>query len=125
MRRAVLAPRLRRHKSFCIEDLEQRMLLSVNVAIDVDTRFQQIDGFGTGTSTYPGQADATYQNMYFQDMGSSMVRVALDYHTLNASGSSAPTTADMSTPITLGADTYSNVGLFNFHTTQAAYAGVM
>src|SRR5436190_4715114 len=108
MRRAELAPRSKRHKSFCIEGLEQRMLLAVDLAIDVDTRFQQIDGFGTAVSGFPGQTDPTYQNMYFQDIGSSILRVPIDYRTLTLDHAIQPNTTQMSTPVPLGSDTYAN-----------------
>src|SRR5436309_2696004 len=62
------------------EPLEARTMLAVNVAIDVNTRYQQIDGFGTadGNGGYATQFSPAYQQMMFQDMGSSILRVAVD-----------------------------------------------
>src|SRR5437667_3726135 len=116
MRRAELAPRRQRHNSCSMQTLEQRRMLAVDVAIDVDTRFQQIDGFGTAISDYTGQSDPNYQTMFFQDMRSSMMRRGVDYRTLTPTHAANPGTAELSTPVTLGPDILADTALFNFET---------
>jgi len=55
---------------------------AVTVAVDTNTRYQTIDGFGTCTYLYDTTTEANYttsafQNMYAQDLGSSIMRMEI------------------------------------------------
>ncbi len=93
-----------------IEGLEQRMLLAADVTIDAGTRYQTIDGFGSAlafwlTSPYNQTA---WQNMYYQDLGSSMLRVDMRASALEGSD------GNWLTPVTLGTDLAANIAQFDF-----------
>ncbi|HEY2587029.1 MAG TPA: hypothetical protein VGI81_14885 [Tepidisphaeraceae bacterium] len=92
-----------------IELLERRVLLSVDVAINAAQQFQQIQGFGTSLadawSLYESPA---YQKMYYQDLGSSMLRVNLRLDALEGPGQ------QISSAVTLGPDLQADIDLFNW-----------
>src|SRR5437879_7922101 len=80
------------------------------VSVNAQDRHQTIDGFGTALSWWTDQPydSSAWQSMYYQDMGSSMLRTDLPLTALSSDGAANPSDADLSTPITLGADTYQN-----------------
>ena len=104
-----------------VEQLEARQLLSVGVTIDTDARFQTIDGFG---SSIAGWVHGIYdrddwRNMFYQDLGASVLRIDL-----NASALLAPN-GDMRTPVVLGDDLEANVAKFNYgHPRVSEYGDV-
>jgi len=64
-----------------VETLEKRLLFAVDITLDGAQRFQTIEGFGSALADYnPGPnkyvTDA-WQNMFFQDLGSSILRVSM------------------------------------------------
>jgi O-glycosyl hydrolase len=93
------------------EPLEPRVFLSaVNVAINTATHYQQIDGFGT-TMFLPENGyyeNPAYQKMYYQDLGSSMLRMNLELDALEGPG------ATIASPVTLVDDLQTNISMFNF-----------
>jgi O-glycosyl hydrolase len=93
------------------EPLEERVFLSaVNVAINTATRYQQIDGFGTATFL-PNDGyfeTAAYQKMYYQDLGSSMLRVPVELDALEGPGGT------ITSPVTLVDNLQTDISMFNF-----------
>jgi O-glycosyl hydrolase len=91
--------------------LESRVFLSaVSVAINSNTRYQQIDGFGSADSSSSAglYETAAFQKMYYQDLGSSMLRLPLQIDALEGAG------ATITSPVTLGTDLQANISMFNF-----------
>src|SRR5687768_11824031 len=95
----------------CAETLEPRRLLAVDVNIDAATRFQQIDGFGTSIAWWRNNVveQEAWRNAYFQDLGSSMLRVDLNILALPGSD------GDLATPVTMVADLQTNINAFNWN----------
>ena len=105
-------------------------------------RFQTIDGFGTNlawfydnpfaatTETRSVFGDETFQDGFFNDLGSSIVRVDLLPFVLTNSGALAPTRADLADPVSLDGTLDENIAKFNFnargvgHLAPALQAGV-
>ncbi len=93
-----------------IEPLETRTFFAVDLIIDANQKFQTIDGFGTSIA---GWVDGVYENstfydMYWKDLGSSMLRVALNPYALTIGG-------DLSKPVSLGSDINENIAKFDFN----------
>src|SRR5687768_9963461 len=95
----------------CAETLEARQLMAVDVNIDAGTRFQQIDGFGTSVAWWRNNVveQEAWRNAYFQDLGSSMLRVDLNILALPGSD------GDLATPVTMVADLQTNINAFNWN----------
>lgn len=92
-----------------VESLESRTLLSVNVAINTAQQYQKIEGFGTSLATDPSLYESTaYQKMYYQDLGSSMLRVNLRLDALEGPDYT------IASPVTLGPDLQADINLFNW-----------
>jgi len=109
---------------------------------NLDVRFQTIDGFGTNlawfydnpfaatTETRSVFGDETFQDGFFNDLGSSIVRVDLLPFVLTNSGALAPTRADLADPVSLDGTLDENIAKFNFnargvgHLAPALQAGV-
>src|SRR5438034_5432609 len=102
-----------------IEQLEPRRLLALNVAINAAARFQQIDGFGTSLAWWiPDLYEQdTWRNAYYQDLGSSMLRV--DMNILALPGSDG----DLATPVNMVDDLQSNIDQFDWNSVPAARFG--
>lgn len=94
-----------------VESLEGRVLFAIDVTIDAATRYQTIDGFGTALESWHASpyATAAWQDMYYQDLGSSILRIALEPTV--AAGSDN----NMATPITFGTDLAANIAMLNFN----------
>jgi O-glycosyl hydrolase len=92
-----------------IELLEQRTLLSVNVAINASQQYQKIEGFGTSLASAPSLYEsAAYQKMYYQDLGASMLRVNLRLDALEGPDQ------QLWSAVTLGPDLQADINQFNF-----------
>ena len=92
-----------------IELLEQRTLLSVNVAINAGQQFQKIEGFGTSLASAPSLYEsAAYQKMYYRDLGASMLRVNLRLDALEGPDQ------QLWSAVTLGPDLQADINQFNF-----------
>jgi len=104
------------------ENLEPRQLLSVNVAINTAKHFQTIDGFGTslgGGTNLRDLSSKKLQKLYWQDLGSSMLRVDLHNHVLSAKP------GDWKTPVYMGPNIQKNIALMNFENYDVLTNGVM
>src|SRR5438552_2686649 len=92
------------------EPLEVRRLMAVNIAIDATQRFERMQGFGTSIAAYtPGLYNSAWTDMYFQDLGSSMLRMDLNINALRGADN------DIATPVTMIDDINQNIAQFNFH----------
>lgn len=100
----------RARRSIVSEPLEARALFSVNVTLDATQHFQQIDGFGTATygAASALYATAAFQNLYYQDLGASMIRTGLPAGALEGPGHT------LASPVTLGSNLAADIKLFNF-----------
>ncbi len=111
-----------RLQAVLLETFESRHLFaSVGVTVDLSTAYQTIDGFGTaqyGTTFGFYETDA-YQQMYFSDLGASMLRIALPFEALTA----APN--DYATPVVLGDDLQANIDKFDFAYPKLASFGAV
>src|SRR4051812_33535875 len=96
---------------FEIEPLEPRQMLAVNVSVNAAARFQQIDGFGTSMAWWvPGVYDNdAWRSAYYQDLGSSMLRMDLNLNALPGAD------ADVTTPVVMGEDLQTNVNQFDWN----------
>lgn len=74
----------------------------VNVTVDGSRRFQTIVGFGTSLSDGTPVSAPSFQQMYTQDLGASLLREVL-------------TPVVVPNQVTFGTDLQSNIGLLNFH----------
>jgi O-glycosyl hydrolase len=106
-----------------LEILEPRQLLAATVDVAIDTRqhFQSIDGFGTALAWWvkdPYTTDA-WQKMYYQDLGSSMLRVDINIKSL------AGPDHDLATPVVLGDDLQANIAQFDFGADGVANYGAV
>ncbi|MEA2734520.1 MAG: hypothetical protein QOE14_971, partial [Humisphaera sp.] len=104
------------------EHLEPRRLLAVNVSINAATRYQQIDGFGTAAGFFLGDVytQENWKNAYFQDLGSSMLRVDLNLLALPGSD------GDLATPVVMGDDIQSNINAFDWNSVPTSlFGGIM
>jgi len=103
------------------EPLEARQLLSVNVAINTADRHQTIDGFGTSVAWYvPNLYDTpAWQNAYYQDLGSSMLRVDLNIDALPGSD------GDFATPVTMVDDLQTNINAFDWNSVPTQRFGAV
>jgi O-glycosyl hydrolase len=109
------------HSVALCEPLEQRKLMAVDVTIDATDRRQSIDGFGTalGGSTPANLVKSDdFQKMYFQDLGSSMLRVALNFSTLKAAD------GNLATPVYLGPNIDKNIALFDWNQYNIKQSGI-
>ena len=72
----------RRYFVFASEALEPRQFLSASTTVTIGTtREQSIDGFGTSLGDLYSNtlvSNPQFQKMYYQDLGASMFRVALN-----------------------------------------------
>lgn len=96
-------------------------MLAIDITIDAATQFQTIDGFGTSLSwstNTPYSQDA-WRNMYFQDLGSSMLRFDMRHNALKGPD------GDWETPVTLGTDLAANIAQFDFNTLGVGQAGLV
>jgi O-glycosyl hydrolase len=92
-----------------VESLESRFLLSVTVAINTAQQYQKIVGFGTALGIDPPLYEsAAYQKMYYQDLGSSTLRVDLRLDALEGPEH------QIWSPVTLGPDLQADINLFDF-----------
>ena len=91
---------------------KRRQLLAVNFAVNAAGRFQQIDGFGTSMAWWvPGVYDNdAWKNAYYQDLGSSMLRMDLNLNALLGSDGNA------TTPVVMGEDLQADINQFNWNT---------
>lgn len=101
-----------------VEPLEARLLFA-NIAIDANVQHQTIDGFGTSLSWWMNNPydTAAWQNMYYDDLGASMLRSEMRTTALEGSD------GDWKTPVTLGTDLAANVALFDFNRQGVRIAG--
>jgi O-glycosyl hydrolase len=97
------------------EELEHRRMFSVNVTVNATQTFQQIDGFGTATAWWETSPynEAGWTNMYYQDLGASMMRVDLNINALRGSDD------NLTTPVTMVDDINTNIAQFDFHRATA------
>lgn len=104
-----------------IESLEGRALLAIDLAINAATRYQTIDGFGTALSGWKPAlySDPAFANMYYQDLGVSALRVALDI------GALAGTDGKLETPVTLTDNLDANIALFDFNASNIHTQGLV
>jgi O-glycosyl hydrolase len=103
------------------ESLESRRLLAVNVTIDAATKFQTIDGFGTSLAWWQSGLYETeaWRDAYYQDLGSSMLRV--DMNILALPGSDG----NLATPVEMVEDLQTNIDQFDWNSvTTARFGGV-
>jgi O-glycosyl hydrolase len=93
-----------------IERLECRRLLAVNVVIDANQRFQEIDGFGSALAWWTNSPydQAAWRDMYFRDLGSSILRVDINIKSLSGPDN------NLATPVNLVDDLQTNISQFNF-----------
>ncbi|MEM1026875.1 MAG: hypothetical protein AAGJ38_02220 [Planctomycetota bacterium] len=96
---------------------------AANIQVDLNDRRQTIDGFGTtlawfrdnvGSSTRGQYNDEAFYDLYYGDMGASLLRMEMQYTVLTPGRAVNPSNADMSVPVALGTDTYANIAKFNF-----------
>ena len=103
-----------------IEQLDRRVLLSVNVSIDTTQHFQTIEGFGTAVGNAPSLYEsAAFAKMYYADLGSSMLRLPVRLDTLMGPGGT------LASPVTLGPDLQSDIALFNFNQSDVQSDGIL
>ncbi len=102
-----------------IEALEARRMLAVDVSIDASKRFQTIDGFGTSLAWWAPQVyqQTAWQDAYFKDLGSSMLRVDLNILALPGSD------GDLATPVTFGEDLQANINQFDWNSVPTKVFG--
>jgi O-glycosyl hydrolase len=101
-----------------LEPLEPRRLLSTTVTIDANQQFQTIDGFGTTLAQWSTVANSPgWQQMYYQTLGASQLRINMTEQALEASP------GDLTTPVPLTTDLQHDISLFNFTTSEAANEG--
>jgi O-glycosyl hydrolase len=86
------------------------MMLSVNIAINTNTRYQEIEGFGTAdyTANAPLDADPAYQKMFYQDLGASILRIGVNPMV------TASSDGMMDQYLNFGPDLQANIKLLNF-----------
>src|ERR1700743_575786 len=77
----------------------------VNVTIDINQRFQTIQGFGTAMSYWVDApySDPGWTKMYYQDLGCSMLRIDLNLNALRGPHD------DLATPVMLSDDIDANI----------------
>lgn len=112
--------RLSTRRAF-IEALEPRTMLAVNVTVNASQRFQEMDGFGTALAWWmnaPYQSPA-FKDLYYQDLGSSMLRVDININSLAGADN------DIATPVVLGSNLQTNISLFDFSAQGVANFGHM
>ena len=88
----------------------RRLFANIGVTIDPDQVYQTIDGFGSaqyGTTLNYYNTDA-YKQMFYEELGASMLRVALPFEALSASP------GDFATPVVLTDDLQENISKFDF-----------
>src|SRR4051794_30214319 len=97
--------------SCALEELEPRRLFAVSVSINAGQKFQQIDGFGTAMAWWKTAPynEPGWTQMYYQDLGSSMLRMDLNINALRGPDD------DLTTPVTMVDDLQTNINQFNFH----------
>lgn len=118
---AALRSRAARSRAL-LEPLETRLLRAVDVTIDAGDRFQTIDGFGTSLGGYTLLKlvqSTKFQRMYYQDLGTSMLRVALQYRALKAPD------GNLATPVYMGPNLQKNIAKFNFAEFNQMHAGTL
>ena len=107
---------------FVSEPLEPRQLLSASASVTITTtRAQTIDGFGTSLGDLYSTSlvkSAKFQKMYYQDLGSSIFRVALNPWVLKGNGS-------MGTAVNLGPTLQQNINKMNFLDSNILRYGIM
>jgi O-glycosyl hydrolase len=93
-----------------LEQLESRRLLAVTVNIDGATRDQSVDGFGTSLAWWvPNLYDTpAWRDAYYQDLGSSMLRVDLNILALHKNP------GDFATPVPMVEDLQTNIDQFDW-----------
>src|SRR3954468_9246557 len=93
------------------EPLEPRQLLAVNVSIDTAQRYQTIDGFGTSMAWWvPGVYEqSAWQDAFYKDLGSSILRVDLNINALPGSD------GDFATPVNMVEDLQTNINAFDWN----------
>jgi O-glycosyl hydrolase len=103
-----------------IESLESRVMLSVSVAIDASQHFQTIEGFGSTVTDDAALAESpAYQKMYYQDLGSSILRLPIRLDALTGPG------GVIASPVALGPDLQSDISLFDFTKPDVQSDGAM
>ena len=102
-----------------IEPLERRQLLAVDVSINAAARYQTIDGFGTAAGFFLGDVytQETWKNAYFQELGSSMLRIDLNILALPGSDD------DLATPVTMVEDIQTNIDAFDWNSVPTKLFG--
>jgi len=97
-------------------------LLSASASVTITTtRAQTIDGFGTSLGDLYSTSlvkSAKFQKMYYQDLGSSIFRVALNPWVLKGNGS-------MGTAVNLGPTLQQNINKMNFLDSNILRYGIM
>ena len=95
-------------------------MLSVNVTVDATQQFQKIEGFGSSIAdAYSLYESKSFQQMYYQDLGASMLRLPVRLDTLTGPGNV------LASPVTLGPDLQADIALFNFKTPDVTSDGTM
>src|SRR5918993_5297992 len=95
----------------CAETLEPRRMMAVDVDIDAASRFQQIDGFGTSVAWWKANVveQQAWRDAYFQDLGSSILRVDLNILALPGSD------GDLATPVKMVDSLQTNINAFDWN----------
>ncbi|MBC7784428.1 MAG: hypothetical protein H7144_11370 [Burkholderiales bacterium] len=86
-------------------------MLAVDVNVDASEKFQTIDGFGTSLGGYtPMKLTDSWQlqDLYYEDLGSSIFRTQLSFSILKADD------GNLATPVVLGPDINKNIRKFDF-----------
>ena len=124
---SAVASEPRSRKFVAVEPLEPRQFLSASTTVTVTThKNQTIDGFGTslgGKTDMSLASNTTFQKNYYQDLGSSMFRVALNPWLLR--GKTHTGKLSIAAPVVLGSSLKKNIELFDFSQINVAEYGSM
>ena len=103
------------------------------VTANVNATHQTMAGFGTNTAWWldanpTGAVRSVYDtpafyDLYYNQLGASALRIEMQYTVLTPNKSLEPTNAEMSTPVSLGSDTYANIAKFNFGALGMGHTG--